>query len=791
VPELQDGDAGPVTIPGLVSTIIPVYNRAGLLREAVQSVLDQTYDNIEVIIVDDGSTDDTVAACDEMAGDHPEVRVLRVPHRGRPGLAREAGRLVARGEYIQYLDSDDVLASTKFATMVSVLTGHPECDVAYCPTGRYRIGGPLPDHPWGLTGQSFGTMLPACVSRRLWLTPTPLYRRSLCDAVGPWSDLSLWEDIEYDMRIATRCRGLYHCAEMLVDVRDHDQGRLSGVDFFSDPEKMGELARAVRLVYESVKRCNLPRGEEHVEWFLDDVRLIRRRCLELKLDAAAEECTRLLLEATGSEEPEQVGQVSIRARIQPQVAVLRAPPGAAVRCPVIVRNESRIAFRTGNEFAFQLSSRVLSIDRILVRPQTNVALFEPPLRPGEERELYLWIETPDASGLYLAEIDILWSPSTWLGSLGNRTSTIKLVVTNFVKKHEWRLQLTEDNEAKVAFPGGHVESIRLHVTRATTGVPWHIQLNQDALKLAAQQRYVVRFDGQADSSREVGVGVSMAHPPWQGLGLYARVELGPDWKSFELDFMAAAHDDNARLHFDAGGSDVGVELRNVSVTDATRGIQIEPPPLSYLARHQMDLGVKPLSDWWGTDRGLAIHRYYLENFLAEFARDIRGRCLEFQDPQYTHRFGGAAVTALDILHIDDSNPEATLVADLTQPNTLPSDAFDCVLCSHVLHTIFEVEKAVREIHRILKPGGVLLAAVPHISMNGTEWGEIWRFTPEGLRILLSRVFGPEHVTWRAYGNSLTAAGELRGLASHEFCRDELDSHDMRFAVEVCARGVKK
>jgi hypothetical protein len=56
---------------------------------------------------------------------------------------------------------------------------------------------------------------------------------------------------------------------------------------------------------------------------------------------------------------------------------------------------------------------------------------------------------------------------------------------------------------------------------------------------------------------------------------------------------------------------------------------------------------------------------------------------------------------------------------------------------------------------------------------------------------LSRVFGPEHVTWRAYGNSLTAAGEIRGLASHEFERRELDSHDMRFAVEVCARGVKK
>ena len=82
----------------------------------------------------------------------------------------------------------------------------------------------------------------------------------------------------------------------------------------------------------------------------------------------------------------------------------------------------------------------------------------------------------------------------------------------------------------------------------------------------------------------------------------------------------------------------------------------------------MDLGEKPLSDTWGTDRGLAIHRYYLERFLAEFAVDIRGHCLEFQNPQYTRRFGCTAVTALDILHIDESNPQATLIADLTQPN---------------------------------------------------------------------------------------------------------------------------
>src|SRR4051795_5577813 len=93
---------------GIVSTIIPVFNRPAMLREAVASVLAQTYRPIEIIIVDDSSTDDTPVVIDELAARHPEVRGIRRPN-GGPGLARESGRGEARGEFIQYLDSDDLL----------------------------------------------------------------------------------------------------------------------------------------------------------------------------------------------------------------------------------------------------------------------------------------------------------------------------------------------------------------------------------------------------------------------------------------------------------------------------------------------------------------------------------------------------------------------------------------------------------------------------------------------------------------------------------------------------------
>jgi SAM-dependent methyltransferase len=204
----------------------------------------------------------------------------------------------------------------------------------------------------------------------------------------------------------------------------------------------------------------------------------------------------------------------------------------------------------------------------------------------------------------------------------------------------------------------------------------------------------------------------------------------------------------------------------------------------------MTVGVRPLSAHWGWDRGLPVHRYYLEEFLRTFAADIRGRCLEFDLDLYASRFGGAGVSRVDVLHLDESNPRATIVADLTKPNDIPSDVFDCIICTHVLHVIYEFEKAVNELHRILKPGGTLLVGVPSVSMDGPDAGELWRFVPNGLRMVLSTVFDRDKVLVRGYGNSLVAAAELRGVASHELTRAELSAQDPRFPVEVCARAVK-
>jgi SAM-dependent methyltransferase len=225
-----------------------------------------------------------------------------------------------------------------------------------------------------------------------------------------------------------------------------------------------------------------------------------------------------------------------------------------------------------------------------------------------------------------------------------------------------------------------------------------------------------------------------------------------------------------------------------SVARQVRGLVKLPNAVT--SRSRIAVGVKPLSYRWGEDRGQPIHRYYINRFMKKYAPDIHGHCLEFQDPAYAVWFGGAALTKLDILHIDDSNPRATLVADLTKPNEIPTGLFDCIVCTHVLHIVYELGRIVAEMHRILKPGGVLLVAVPCVSMWEPQEHELWRFTPDGLRKILASAFGAANVVVHAFGNSLTSAGELRGLVAEEFTHQELEYQDERFPVEVCARAVK-
>ena len=212
----------------------------------------------------------------------------------------------------------------------------------------------------------------------------------------------------------------------------------------------------------------------------------------------------------------------------------------------------------------------------------------------------------------------------------------------------------------------------------------------------------------------------------------------------------------------------------------------------------LDLGdlrrVTPVDSGFGLGRGKPVDRHYIEDFLRRHAASIRGRVLEVSEDAYTLQFGGNRVTRSDILHADESNPRATLTADLAEANELPSDTFDCFICTQTLTYIYDVKRAVATIHRILKQGGVLLATVPGISQmspyDRDRWGEYWRFTVQSLGRLLGESFGNENVAVEAYGNVLASTAFLQGLCVGDLSRDELDHRDQRYQMLVAGRAVK-
>ncbi len=205
-------------------------------------------------------------------------------------------------------------------------------------------------------------------------------------------------------------------------------------------------------------------------------------------------------------------------------------------------------------------------------------------------------------------------------------------------------------------------------------------------------------------------------------------------------------------------------------------------------------GIKPIGGNFGFDRGSAIDRYYIEKFLALNSHRIRGRVLEIADNEYTTRFGGAATTKSDILHVDATNPHATIVGDLSKPGVLPDNTFDCIILTQTLHLIFDMRAAIKNLYAALAPGGTLLLTVPGVSsVDAGEWKSswFWSLTEPALRRLLEEQFDPGSVDCVAYGNVFAAIAFLSGLCFEDVQTSKLDSVDARFPVTIATQATKK
>jgi SAM-dependent methyltransferase len=204
--------------------------------------------------------------------------------------------------------------------------------------------------------------------------------------------------------------------------------------------------------------------------------------------------------------------------------------------------------------------------------------------------------------------------------------------------------------------------------------------------------------------------------------------------------------------------------------------------------------VTPARGNYGLGCGQCVDRYYIERFLSGYVEEIRGRVLEFDDDRYTRKFGGPRVTRSDVLcHLQD-NPQATIVADLASANQIPSCIFDCVICTQVLMYIYDIESAIYTLHRILKPGGTLLATVAGIAQIDSDamkrGGDYWRFTTRSVRRLFEEVFPADNIKVEAHGNVLAAISFLHGLVVEDLRREELEFCDPDYELVIAVRVVK-
>ncbi|MBK8712922.1 MAG: glycosyltransferase family 2 protein [Niastella sp.] len=181
----------------LVSVIIPTYNRAALLKEAVESVIAQTYRPIECIVVDDGSTDNTKEVVNDLIKHNTDLFALKYIHQQNAGsqVARNTGTAAASGEFIQYLDSDDLLYPGKLEAQVHYFNQHPGCDAVF---GDWEKGTTTKNEK--IMGYKNDNLVEQLLSEKCIANFAMLMRRILVKKIGDW-DINIKRNQEIDFHL--------------------------------------------------------------------------------------------------------------------------------------------------------------------------------------------------------------------------------------------------------------------------------------------------------------------------------------------------------------------------------------------------------------------------------------------------------------------------------------------------------------------------------------------------------------------------------------------------------------
>ena len=212
---IQDAGSARSGDQPLVSVIIPAFNVAKYINRTLASVCEQTYPHVEIIVIDDGSTDET-ADIAKSFGD-PRIIYHRQENAGQ-GPARNHGMRLARGDFITFLDADDYYLPSKIEEQVLALLEHPEPSACYCSILNFYS-----DRPTELLAKYrgySGNIFPKLMTFSTFVQPnTLMIRRQVMDVVGFWNETRYYpEDWEYSLRIAKAGFSFHFIDKALVAV---------------------------------------------------------------------------------------------------------------------------------------------------------------------------------------------------------------------------------------------------------------------------------------------------------------------------------------------------------------------------------------------------------------------------------------------------------------------------------------------------------------------------------------------------------------------------------------------
>lgn len=197
---------------------------------------------------------------------------------------------------------------------------------------------------------------------------------------------------------------------------------------------------------------------------------------------------------------------------------------------------------------------------------------------------------------------------------------------------------------------------------------------------------------------------------------------------------------------------------------------------------------RPFSAKWGTDRGTAVDRVYINRFFQRHAENMQGIVLEVQGPIFSGLYG-ANITRTEIVDIEPRNMLATIITDLNDIDALPKDTFDCAVIPQTIQYLTDPLTGLKNFYASLRAGGVLLVTVPFIQKIDHEAADAdrVRFSPLGFRELLEASCEGADIEVEGFGNVLTSVAFLMGISAEELRSQDFDVYDPAYPMLVGAR----